>query len=412
MLARLLRSITPVLILGAAGWGAWWFINHKPQQEMTEVQPTLIRVEGITLKTTSHSVRVRSQGMVQARTSSTLLPEVTGRIVEVSPAFNEGGFFEKGQMLLKLDPTDYETAIITTQAELSRADAILAEEQARAEQAVANWRALGHTEAPSPMVARTPQLAQAKADVAAAQARLTKAKRDLERTTLLAPYAGQVLEQTADVGQLVSPGTKLAAIFATDYLEVRLPLPERDIQFVSLPELYRDTAAVKPVRVKLQSHIAGKTHSWEAKLVRVESAIDDTTRQIMAVAQVDDPFRRQNDRPPLKIGQFVEAEIEGAELPSVFVIPRSCVRAGNEIILISKEHTLRRVPLSPLTGDERSLIVSASSEKGPKPGDILCLTPIPFPADGAKVLPTLDGVAPQDILASKKNGPKGTHAAR
>jgi membrane fusion protein, multidrug efflux system len=415
--AKAIRVLLPLAILSGLGWVAYWFYANKPEQHMVEMPPNFIRVEGVTLKATNHSVRVKSQGMVQARTRSVLLPEVTGKIVEVSPSFNEGGFFAKGELLLRLDPTDYETAIIQAKAEVAEAQAMLAEEEAKAAQAVANWKALGHSDSPPPLAARVPQLAQAKASALAAEARVMKAQRDLERTRILAPFAGQVLQQSADLGQLVSPGTALATVFATDSMEVRLPLPERDMGFLQLPESYQDgpTAEAKPVRVKLRSLIAGKAHFWEAKLVRVESAIDESTRQVMAVAQVEDPFSRKDDgRPPLRIGQFVDAEIDGCELPRIFVIPRSCVRAGNEVILISKENTLRRMSLEPLTGDERSLIVAADREKGPKPGDILCLTPIPFPADGAKVLPTIDGVAPAESsdLAGKKNAPKGTHAAR
>jgi membrane fusion protein, multidrug efflux system len=380
---------------------------------MAEAAPTLLRVEGITLKPSTHAVRVRSQGMVQARTRSTLLPEVTGRIIEVSSCFNEGGFFEKDAVLLKLDPLTYETALVEAQAEQARAESLLAEEEARAAQAIANWKTLGHSEAPPPMVSRQPQLRQNTAEVAASKARVKKAERDLERCIIRAPYAGQVLEQTADVGQLVTPGSPLGTVFAIEHLEVRLPLPERDIRFVSLPELYRDgsLSTSEPVPTRLHSLVNGSRQTWEAGIFRVESAIDAATRQLIAVALVDDPFARRDDsRAPLKIGQFVEAEIQGEALNDVFIIPRSAVRAGNEVILITPEHTLRRVFLEPLTGDEKHLVVSASQAKGPKPGDVLCITPIPFPADGAKVQPTIDGVAPSEIAKGKKPSPEGTHA--
>jgi multidrug efflux system membrane fusion protein len=246
-------------------------------------------------------------------------------------------------------------------------------------------------------VLRKPQVTRAEADVAAARAQVMKAERDLERTVIRAPYAGQVLQQSVDMGQFVTPGTQLAKVFAVDYVEIRLPLPEREMRFLRLPEKYRggaasDSGAEDAVPVRLKATINGKAVSWQGKLIRVEGSLDAETRQIIAVAQVDDPYTRRSDGvPPLKIGQFVEAEIRGEVLSDVYVIPRAAVRAGNEIILISPENRLRRMRVEPLASDEKGIVISANSPKAPQEGDVLCITPIPFPADGARVLPTVEG---------------------
>jgi multidrug efflux pump subunit AcrA (membrane-fusion protein) len=138
---------------------------------------------------------------------------------------------------------------------------------------------------------------------------------------------------------------------------------------------------------------AGKSVIWEGRIVRIESSLDAQTRQAMAVAQVTDPYARRADgSPPLTIGAFVEAEIAGEALSDVYVIPRNAVRAGNEIILIDRpQNTLRRLNVEPLVSTEKHIVISAKAPKAPKEGDVLCLTPIPFPADGARVLPTIDG---------------------
>jgi membrane fusion protein, multidrug efflux system len=154
--------------------------------------------------------------------------------------------------------------------------------------------------------------------------------------------------------------------------------------------------------------VHGRNERWSGRIVRVESAIDSETRQLMAVAQVDDPFAHRSDgSPPLRIGQFVEAEIIGTRLDKVFTIPRSAVRAGNEVILISAapRRTLRRLTIEPLTADDKTVIVAADQPKGLKTGDVLCLTPIPFPADGARVDATVDGVRDPKPLAG--NGSSG-----
>jgi multidrug efflux system membrane fusion protein len=407
-MTRLLRFIIPVVILACCGLGAKWLLDNPPQTVMMEMPPVLVQVEGTRLKASSFPVHVRSQGTVQPRTQTTLLPEVSARIVEVSPNFKAGGFFEKDETLLKLDPVDYETAVVVAQASVAQAEATLAEEQARAEQALENWKALGRTGEPGAMVLRKPQLAKAEADVASAKAQVMKAQRDLERTVIKAPFAGQVLEQLVDVGQLVSSGTQLAKVFAVDYVEIRLPLPEREMRFLSLPENYRNAVAgASAAAVQFKATVNGKPAAWQGQLVRVEGAMDMNTRQVVAVAQVNDPYAKRSDgAPPLKIGQFVQAEIAGEVLKDVFIIPRSAVRAGNEIILISEQNTLRRLTVEPLVSDEKQIVISIQAPKAPKVGEVLCLTPIPFPADGARVLPTIDGQ--KDPGVAKSGGPQAS----
>lgn len=403
-MVKVLRVVLPILILAACGYGTWWLVTHKPELKTMETKPTLVTVEGLRLKGTTYPVRVAAQGSVQPRTRSTLVPEVAGMIVEMSPSFRPGGFFEKDEVLLKLDPVDYETAVTIAQASVALAKVTLAEEQARAEQAVENWKALGRQGAPGEFASRVPQVTRAKADLAAAEARVVKAQRDLQRTIIRAPYAGQVLEQAVDVGQYVGQGTTLGRIFATDYVEVRLPLPERESQFIRLPERYRDAADTAPAaKVRLLTHAAGKPVKWEGRLVRVESALDENTRQTTAVAQIDNPFaKREDGAPPLKIGQFIEAEVEGDPLQNMFVIPRSAVRAGNEIILITPQQTLRRMNVEPVVGTAEHLVIAANLPKGPQEGDVLCLTPIPFPADGAKVKSVVRGELDPDAVAGPK----------
>lgn len=393
LLQTIFRTLLPLLILGGCVYAAWWFIANPPEQATVEVPPTLVRVEGTVLHKTTHQIQARSQGAVQPRTRSTLLPEVSGKIIEINPAFRPGGFLNKDEVLLKLDPLDYETAIIVAKAALAQAEVTLAEEKARADQARENWKAMGRQGEPSALVVRVPQVALAEADVAAAKARIVKAERDLERTIIRAPYTGQVLEQTADLGQFVSQGTTLGRIFAVDYVEIRLPLPERESQFLDLPQPFRDQAASESPKVALKTMVAGKPVFWEGRIVRVESSLDEQTRQATAVAQVIDPYTRRADGvPPLTIGSFVEAEIAGRTLDNVYVIPRNAVRAGNEIILIDRpKNTLRRMTVEPLMSTEKHIVISADAAKSPKEGDVLCLTPIPFPADGARVIPTIDG---------------------
>jgi RND family efflux transporter MFP subunit len=393
MMGKLIRFLLPVLVLGGCGYAGWWLLNSKPEPEVMQIPAPLVRVEGMTLKKAVYPVVARSQGAVQPQMRTVLTTEVGGKVVEMSPHFRPGSFFTEGELLVRVDPVNYETALVEAKAGLATAEAMLVDEKAKAEQAVEGWKALGRTGQPGPMLTRAHQVAKAQADVEAAKAQIRRAERDLERTELLAPYDGQVLRQAVDLGQVVNAGTDLGEIFGIDAVEVRLPVPEREMTYLKMPEWHRgQERGVEGAEVRLLAQAGGKGSLWVGRLVRVEGAVDEATRQTIAVARVDDPFgKRADGQAPLKIGQFVEAEIVGTTLQDVLILPRTAVRAGNEIILITRENKLRRMTVTPLAGDLRHIVVSAATEKGPHDGDVLCVTPIPFPADGARVLPTIDG---------------------
>ena len=392
-----IRVLLPLIILALAAWIVMLLLASKEDPKGFKRPPTETRVEGKTLNPESYQVTVLSQGVVEPRTKSTLIPEVPGKIIEISPSLREGGFFESDDVLLKIDPLDYKTRIVVAQRNVAQAKALIEQEQARAQQAVENWKRLGKEGDPSPLALRKPQLAEAEAQVAAAEAELVKANRDLDRTLIRAPYAGRILEKQVDVGQFVNTGTTLALIYAIDYVEVRLPIRNDDLSFLELPETYRNETitSINQPKVTLTGKLGGRASVWEGRIVRVAGALEARSRQLFAVAQIDDPYSHREDGTlPLKINLFVEAEIEGNTLENVFVLPRNAVRASNEVILIDKESKMRRRPVEPLWLSEEIIVVAHDS--GLKEGDVLCTTPIAFPADGAPVRATIDGVAPPD----------------
>jgi RND family efflux transporter MFP subunit len=393
------RFFLPLLVLGIAGSYYWHLVNTIPEPPQHKSPPVITKVEATRLKPQSYQVKLESRGTVQPRTQTTLIPEIAGTIVEISPSFQKGGFFEKGDLLLKIDPLNYETAVVIAKASLAQAETVFEEEKARAVQAVENWKRLGKTDQPGDLVLRKPQLAEANARVAAAKADLIRAERDLKRTEIRAPYAGRILTQEVDVGQYVSPGTTLGRCYAVDYVEIRLPLTNRQLAFIDLPEAYRhedpDSKAPAPSEVVLTGSIGAQVAEWTGKIVRVEGAIDERSRQLFVVAQVDDPYKKTaSDLPPLKIGLFVHASITANTLDNVFVLPRKAVRAGNEVILIDKDNHIRRQKTEPLWADKDSLIIPANKKGGLETGQLVCLTPLAFPTEGATVSPTIDGAPP------------------
>ncbi|NNE93039.1 MAG: efflux RND transporter periplasmic adaptor subunit [Verrucomicrobiales bacterium] len=410
-----LRILLPLLIVGGAWWTAKWFIDNQPEPPRRPARVSVTKVEATRVKPEDYQVILETRGAVRPRTTTTLFPEVSGRIVDISPSFREGGFFEKGDALLKIDPINYETAVVIQESAVAEAQRLVDEEKVRAQQAIDNWKRLGKEGEPSDLVKRVPQLAEANARLRAAQAELERAKVDLKRTELKAPYAGRILEQNVDIGQFVSSGSQLGRAYAIDYVEVRLPLTNRQLAFVDLPEQFRGEAETTedaegpPVRFTAQ--IGRDTATWTGRVVRVDGAIDQMSRQLFVVAQVEDPYSRKADAassqaPPMKIGLFVDAEVAGKKLENVFVLPRSAVRVGGEVILIDEENRIRRQKVEPLWSDRDKMVID-SENSGLKAGDVVCLTPLAFPANGALVSPTIDGVTPTTELTDGTEKGKG-----
>ncbi len=384
---KYIKPFLPIIVIIASIVISVVLIATKSKPQRRKPPPATTHVDAIRLELEDYPVIVHTQGTVQPRTESTLIPQVSGRIEWVSPTFREGGFFENGDILLRIEKSDYITALVVAEANLARAQLISAEEVARSEQAREDWKKLGDGSDPGALVLRQPQLADARATVASAIAKRDQAQRDLERTEITAPYAGRILEKRVDIGQFVTPGSVMALIYAVDYAEIRLPLSDSEIAFVKLPEIYRGESTQDleyGPKVILHASFGEQQHTWEGYIVRTEGAIDTRSRQLFVVAQVDDPYGRSvANRPPLKAGQFVEAEIMGDVLRDVFVISRSTLREGREVLLIDGENKLIRREVEIVWSDSENVVV----RKQLAPGDVLCLTPLPYAAEGTPVVP-------------------------
>jgi len=402
------KAVLPIVVLIIALVIARQLIVNKPEAGRQAPTAATLSVEATRVAPVSFDVVVTAEGTVRPRTQSTLIPEVSGRIIDVSPDFREGGFFEKGAVLLRIEPRDYELALDTAEAQVAQAKATLEQELALAEVVKNDWKQLGK-EAPD-LGLRKPQIAAAEAALLSARSQLERARVDLERTRIRAPYAGRVLEQNVDIGQFVSVGTELARIYAVDYVEIPLPLSNRQMEFVDLPERFRDDADTdRPTGppVTIEADIGRTTFRWQGRLVRVEGAIDTQSRQLFVVAQVDDPYARgPAGRPPLRIGQFVRARIQGQTLEDVIVIPRAALREGNHVLIVDEQSRLQRRSVTVAWNDETRVVVT----EGLHEGDVVTLTSLSIAADGTPVQATIDGVSPTRSGVSAEARDAGTAA--
>ena len=342
MLTRMLKALLPLLVLGVALAAAFvMWANRPPVETLTPVvTPPAVRVQTVAFE--SVDLTVSSQGTVQPRTASQLVPEIAGTVLEVSPAFAVGGFFEEGDVLLEIDPYDYQQALIAARSQLAQAQLRLAQEEAEAEVARREWEEIGQGNA-TPLTLRQPQVEDARAAVASAEAAIDRARRDLERAEVRAPYAGRVQTKDVDVGQFVNRGTAVGRIYAVDSAEVRLPLPDDELAYVDVPMSYRGAQQQAGPAVTLSADFAGRRYSWRGRIVRTEGEIDPVSRMVHVVAEVDDPYAPGPDptRPPLAVGMFVEAEITGRRVDDVVVLPWAALNGRDQVLIVDDDGRLR-----------------------------------------------------------------------
>lgn len=377
------RKLIPIAIFGGLLLIAVIIRMNPPEAPQRPVfSGPVMTVETQVVAETNYPIVLESYGTVQPRTRSILVAQVGGQIVSVNPNVRDGGFFEEGDVLANIDARDYEADVRIAGALLMDARQTLAEAEARTNQAQEDWARLGNTGEAPDLVLRIPQLKAAQARIISAESTLQKADLDLERTNIVAPFAGRILRKLVDLGQVVSPNTQLAEIYATDVVEIRLPVRNRDLPFIDLPESYRYTGVTRKSggRVEIRSQLGGD-ESWEAILVRTEGAIDEIARQLHVIAQIDDPFGRDHEyHAPLKIGQYVTARLEGKTLPRALVIPNNTIYQGAYVYIVEDE-ILRRRDIEIAWQNDDEAVISAGLE----PGDLLVTTPLGQVTSGIRV---------------------------
>ena len=381
-LFRILQIVLPLGVVGVALVVAFVLISSRPPvvTQAPNIPPPGVRVHQVTLEEVP--LTIVSQGTVRPRTESQLVSEVAGRVIWVSPSFAEGGFFEANDVLVRIDTFDYEQAIVTARSQLAQARLLLAQEEAEADVAAREWSELGRGDARA-LALREPQLEDARASVAAAEANLERARRDLERAQIVAPYAGRVRRKDVDLGQFVTVGAAVATIYAVDLAEVRLPLPDEELAYLDLPLSYRGVTSQPTPAVTLQAIFAGETHEWEGLIVRTESEIDPVSRMVHVVAEVRDPYAAgpHPNRPPLAVGMYVTAEIDGRTVRNVAVVPRAALRGASQVVVVGPDDRISFRDIDILRATTDTLFV----RDGLAAGELVAVSPLDAATDGMLV---------------------------
>jgi RND family efflux transporter MFP subunit len=383
----------PVAILGAGVLGVAVIAAMRPKVEARSprVVAPLVRVVEALPRDVQFSVR--TQGTVVPRTESDLVPQVSGEVIWVSPNLASGGFFKENEPLVRIDSGDIlvdleaaRAAVARTESEFARAKTELDRQRSLALEGIASQARIDDAENEDRV---------SEAELREEKARLARAERDLTRAVLRAPYKGRVRNKTVDVGQFVSRGAPIAKLYATDYAEVRLPLPDRELFYLEIQldlsgadqrDTDGNTASIQGPEVRLSAEFAGEPRLWTGRIVRTEGEIDPKSRMLTLVARVEDPYGRSasSDHVPLAVGLFVEAEILGRKVENVFVLPREALRTdgdGDRVYVVDAENRLRFRRVEVLRAEGETAVVGS----GLAAGELVSVSPMVAAVDGMLV---------------------------
>ena len=349
-------------------------INKRVAKE-DEKRRIVPAVEIVEVAAADHAVKIFTQGVVESARETKLAAEVGGRVMEISPSFKRGGVVKKGERLVQIDPADYRSALAAAEVRRAEAELALEQEKARVEQAKLDWEKLGSGSKPlNPLVLREPYLAAAEASAASAVEAAAKARRDVERTEILAPFDAGVRSANAEVGAVVAPGTMVAELYASGELEVRLPLSLEDFGFLA-----RDADGMVTGEIALKGKIGAEEYIWKAVTARVDPEIARETLSANIVVKVLPAGGSAFPLPP--VGLFVNAEIAGKTLDGVKEIPRRALLEGNRAIVVMEDNRIafRDLVIPRLTRE--TALVSGGLEAG----DRVVLTRLSAPVIGMEV---------------------------
>lgn len=358
-------KILPLIVIIVAFIIAGLMSLTKPDSLELESPNREVAVKTALIQKSQVQLKVKSQGTVQPLTRTTLVSEVSGIVMALAPQFEVGGTFVKGDVLIKLDPADYQVAKQRADAQLQSAKAQLLSEQARSSQAKKEWEMTGRPLSEAPVLAlRTPFLAEAQSRLLQAQAEVKQAELKLQRTVIRAPYTGMISATTVDVGQYVTIGTRLGETFAIDFAEIRLPMTDKDLSKLGWNASSAEQSIFNKNKVQLKTTVNGENVTWQAILVRSEGTVEQSSRVQYLVAQVADPYNIKGvaDRPRLLIGSFVEAMVSGKMIDDVYTLPRHALRSNNRVATVDKDQRLKLLDVDYTYEDQANYYINTGLE--------------------------------------------------
>ena len=372
------KLLYPIVLLLCGFLAAYLISISKPEVLPQPYEPIVPTVRVVPAKVSNEYLGINSQGTVQPRSQSELIPEVSGRVTWISPSLVNGGSFKDGDVLLRIDDADYLTLLERSEAGLQRAEV----EYTLANDELERLISLHGRQLASQQQLDTSRRAARvnKANLRDAAAAMEQARRDLSRTELKSPFDAVGRNDQVDLGQFVTGGQSIGTIYATDYVEVRLPISADQLGFLGLPISTRGLIpeALRPP-VSIAADFGDTRLVWEGQLVRLEAEFDERSRMVYGVARLQ--LHEDEESPIVPVGLFVQAAIQGRNVEGIIRLPRSAMRDDNQIMVVDSDNRLRFRQISLLRLERDDILV----RDGLKEGELVCVSPLQTVVDGMRV---------------------------
>lgn len=375
-MTRVVRILTPIVLVGAGLAGAVLLAVSGSSAQTVPPAPRVPTVEVLRVATGETVPVLHATGAVVADQQVTLGAEVSGRLVWVSPRLLPGAELAAGEVIARVDPRDFEAALALEAYNLQQAEVDLRSEQARGAIAAQEWGLLGAQGGDRGLALREPQLLAAQRRLESAQAAHQRARNNLERTALRAPFPAVVVAETAEVGQVVSPGLGLTTLIGSQRLRVTVSVPVEDLALLDVPGANAERGAAATIT---QSLPRGAPIVRAGEVLSLAGQLDAQTRTAQLVVGIDQPF--DGEGLPLLAGAYVDVALQGRPLTGTVAVPRQAVADERLVWVVDSEQTLRRRELEVVYTDAAVVVARG----GLADGEQVVTTPLAMAIEGMKV---------------------------
>jgi RND family efflux transporter MFP subunit len=373
-----MKKFLPLILLAVALGISYLLISIQPKAKKIETPSLITPVEYLVAKAKPTTIRIESEGILQPRIETQFISPVAGQVIEIGENFYPGRFFQKGEVLFKLDDSDYKFQVKNAETNLAQAELAFELEKALSVQAKKDWEKLNLGEA-NDLVLRKPQLKQAKKNLESAQVSLTFAQEQLEDTVFRAPYSGYLLSRTIDLGTEITGGMSgpIASAYSSGDAEIRLPLTESERLLIDTKNLNENTVRL---------YDSGKLVA-QGKIQRIEASLNPNNRLFYAVALIENAFPEDNQIHTSEMfrGQYLDAMIDGILIDKAFTLPNEAIRESSTIYTITNQNQLVEKSITVISSNSKQVIVSTGLDDG----DRVVVSPVPFYINGMSVKPIL-----------------------
>ncbi len=399
MSAKTLKNILLallILLVGIVVTATLIKMKNKPERQTPP--PAKPLVTAFTVSAEPDPVLITGFGTVKAKRSISVVPQVSGEILSKSASFEPGSFIKAGEVLLRIDDTDYVMAFETARSNVAQAEYNLALAKEEATVSQREWKRIGGTSSdgtnaqPTALVLHEPQLKLAAASLAAAEAAQAQAQINLDRCQIMAPFDGRVLAAEVDAGQYLRAGTAIGNIYATDIAEVTVSVSDDDIAWITVG------TEKNAAPVDVSARFAGDTHHWSGQAVRLGGAVDSRSRLVPVVVEIPNPYQSKGSRPALIEGMFVEVTFSTKPQDGSVVVPRSALRPGNEVWVIGAQGKIDIRPVTVVRAGVEQAVISG----GLRPGERICTSNLQYVTQ--KMIVRVEGDAKPEAPATGQKG--------